>query len=187
MGDIPSVRQKRILAWLQKTPTLTTEALVDALGVSLMTVHRDLDTLAQAGLVEKVHGGVVLVNPPSVPLAGVCRLCHAPVSARTSFTIQQENGESLEACCAHCGFLLLKDYPAARVLVHDFLYNRILSADQALFLVESEVILCCMPSVLGFTCLHDATRFQRGFGGTVMTFEDTQLYLTAPQTHSHHN
>lgn len=184
MGDIPSVRRKRILDWLQENPTLTTEALVDALGVSLMTVHRDLDTLAQAGLVEKVHGGVMLVHPPKLPPAGACRLCHAPVSPRTAFSIQSETGEQIEACCAHCGFLLLEDYPAARVLVRDFLYNRVLNADQAAFVVESDVILCCMPSVLCFACPEDAERFQHGFGGTVMTFAEAQAYLTSPQAHA---
>ena len=39
--------------------------LTQRLGVSDMTIRRDLEVLARAGLIEKVHGGAVLPGAPS--------------------------------------------------------------------------------------------------------------------------
>ncbi len=57
---IPSGRQQQILTWLETEQRLTIKQLVDRFYVSGMTIHRDLDKLAEKGLVTKVHGGVEL-------------------------------------------------------------------------------------------------------------------------------
>lgn len=184
MPDIPSVRQEQIMQWLRENNTLTIENLVENLGVSLMTVHRDLDTLAQSGLVEKVHGGVMLAPAQRQESAQHCALCAMSVSPRTSFTIYTEAGEQFQACCPHCGFLLLQEHPNySRVLVHDFLYERVINAAQASYVAESSVVLCCVPGVLTFASADDAHRFQRGFGGKVMDFDRVRAYLDS--THCH--
>ena len=54
------------------------------------------------------------------------------------------------------------------MLVTDFLYCRMISASEAIYLVDSEISLCCCPGILAFATLQDAVRFQRGFGGQVM-------------------
>src|SRR5689334_15445138 len=140
MSDIPSVRQEQILRWLQDSQTLAIDDLVARLGVSLMTVHRDLDTLVHAGLAEKVHGGVTLpdVKRRNGSEDSVCKCCHLPLAARTAFVIQTESGEQVQACCPHCGLLLLNDYPASAVLAKDFLYGRTVNAWQAFYLLESD-------------------------------------------------
>lgn len=179
MSDIPSVRQEQILRWLQDSWTLTIDDLAGRLGVSLMTIHRDLDSLAHAGLAEKVHGGVTLPDARRV-VAGedaVCKCCRLPLASRTSFVIQTEAGEQFHACCPHCGLLLLNDYPTSTALAKDFLYGRTVNAWQAYFLVESDVTLCCVPSVLCFATQADAEHFQQGFNGTVMTFADALDYM----------
>jgi DeoR family transcriptional regulator, copper-sensing transcriptional repressor len=179
MADIPSARQRRIMSWLREQKTLTIDQLVQKLGVSTMTVHRDLGTLEKAGLVEKVHGGVTLADVFAPDSRG-CQLCGRPLEARTQFTLQTEAGEQLEACCPHCGFLLLDDCKSvARVLLRDYLYGRVLNAAQAYFVVDSDVALCCLPSTLCFASCSDAERFQRGFGGQVMDFETAQRHLLA--------
>lgn len=178
MPDIPSVRQEQIMQWLRENHTLTIESLVESLGVSLMTVHRDLDALAQSGLVEKVHGGVVLAPAYRQETTQACDLCGMHVSPRTSFTIYTQAGEQYQACCPHCGFLLLQEHPAySRVLVRDFLYERVINAAQASYVTESGVVLCCVPGVLTFASADDAQRFQRGFGGQVMNFDTVRAYL----------
>ncbi|MEO8607857.1 MAG: DeoR family transcriptional regulator [Chloroflexota bacterium] len=179
MSDIPSVRQEQILRWLQDSRTLTIDELALRLGISLMTVHRDLDVLVHAGLVEKVHGGVIL---PDIKRAVTgddsgCKCCHLPLVSRSAFVIQTETGEQLQACCPHCGLLLLNDYPASAVLAKDFLYGRTVNAWQAFYLLESDVTLCCVPSALCFATLADAEHFQQGFNGTVMTFADALDYM----------
>jgi DeoR/GlpR family transcriptional regulator of sugar metabolism len=50
-------RQDRILAEVRRHGGVRVSDLVDILGVSDMTVRRDLDVLARKGLVDKVHGG----------------------------------------------------------------------------------------------------------------------------------
>ncbi|MBN9619601.1 MAG: DeoR/GlpR transcriptional regulator, partial [Actinobacteria bacterium] len=55
-------RQARILAELNQSGAVRVSELTERLAVSDMTIRRDLDRLAAAGLVEKVHGGAVLVD-----------------------------------------------------------------------------------------------------------------------------
>jgi DeoR/GlpR family transcriptional regulator of sugar metabolism len=57
---LASQRRSRILEEIRRTGAVRVSALVENLGVSDMTVRRDLELLAQDGLVLKVHGGAVL-------------------------------------------------------------------------------------------------------------------------------
>lgn len=54
-------RQQLIMEQLRRTGSVRVSALTGVLGVSEMTVRRDLDSLAEAGLLVKVHGGAT--NP----------------------------------------------------------------------------------------------------------------------------
>ncbi len=53
-------RQEQILDALRQSGGVRVAELTDRLGVSYMTIRRDLDTLADLGLVEKVHGGATI-------------------------------------------------------------------------------------------------------------------------------
>lgn len=175
---IPTARQNLILRWLSENASLTIDDLSKRLEVSPMTVHRDLDTLARAGQVVKVHGGVALAEPGGERRAvDLCQLCDRPVPTRSAFAIRQADGTTVTACCPHCGFLLLETADVRSVLATDFLYGRTINAAQAAYLVESQVSICCLPSVLTFATADDARRFQLGFGGDVMTFAEARRYL----------
>jgi DeoR/GlpR family transcriptional regulator of sugar metabolism len=54
---LAEVRQMMIVEEVRRLGSVRVSELTDQLGVSEMTVRRDLDVLAQSGLVEKVHGG----------------------------------------------------------------------------------------------------------------------------------
>ena len=54
---LASQRRDRILAAVHASGAARVAELVAELGVSDMTVRRDLDALDEAGLVVKVHGG----------------------------------------------------------------------------------------------------------------------------------
>lgn len=56
---LPAERQQRILAILREEFTIRGTRLSDMLGVSEMTIRRDLDILEKKGLVERTHGGAV--------------------------------------------------------------------------------------------------------------------------------
>ncbi|MBI1256152.1 MAG: DeoR family transcriptional regulator [Chloroflexi bacterium] len=184
---LPNERQKQILLRLRDQGSVTTDDLVAHFGVSLMTIHRDLDVLVNDGLAVKVHGGVTLPERLNKASSG-CQLCHQPVQSRMAFTILAEGDEPLQACCPHCGFLLL---PGVRevvaILTKDFLYGHTLNATQGVYLLDSAVTVCCEPSALCFATREDGERFQTGFGGTLLTFAEAQAYLTTNHRSSHHH
>jgi DeoR family transcriptional regulator, copper-sensing transcriptional repressor len=179
LNEIPSARREQILHWLQESQTLTIDELVERLGVSTMTVHRDLDALVQSGLAVKVHGGVKLpAAPPSPTTALTCSMCQGSVPDRTAFVIRTTQGERLDACCPHCGLLLLDQIESiVSALAKDFIYGRMVNCWQAAYLVDCEISLCCVPAVLCFASTSDAHRFQMGFGGQVMNFAEAQNHL----------
>jgi DeoR/GlpR family transcriptional regulator of sugar metabolism len=57
-------RQSLILEDIRRTGSARVSELTQRLGVSDMTIRRDLEVLARSGLVEKVHGGAVLPGAP---------------------------------------------------------------------------------------------------------------------------
>src|SRR5258708_26987729 len=57
-------RQSLILEDIRRTGSARVGDLPQRLGVSDMTIRRDLEVLARSGLVEKVHGGAVLPGAP---------------------------------------------------------------------------------------------------------------------------
>src|SRR3954451_11825463 len=58
-------RHKLIVDELRRRGAVRVSDLTRLLSVSDMTIRRDLDALAGAGLLEKVHGGAALVGEPS--------------------------------------------------------------------------------------------------------------------------
>ena len=55
-------RQERILEALRASGGVRVSDLTEQLNVSYMTIRRDLDALAERGLVEKVHGGATIAG-----------------------------------------------------------------------------------------------------------------------------
>ena len=56
---IPAERQQRILEILREELSVRGSRLGELLGVSEMTIRRDLDALERQGIVERTHGGAV--------------------------------------------------------------------------------------------------------------------------------
>jgi DeoR/GlpR family transcriptional regulator of sugar metabolism len=63
-------RQQTILAMIRRHGGVRVADLVRELGVSDMTIRRDLEALADRGLVTKVHGGATSVGPGSTEEPG---------------------------------------------------------------------------------------------------------------------
>lgn len=188
MRTIPNLRQTQIISWLQDNETLTIKDLARRLDVSAMTVHRDLDKLVDAGIVQKVHGGVTLLKSEQLAGKGTalppCSMCGTAVSARTAFTISLEDGHKETTCCAHCGILRLNQLEhVASALTPDFIYGRIVNVFQAWYVIQSDVQLCCVPSTLCFARQSDAEKFQKGFGGQVANYQQAKEYLIKAHVH----
>ncbi|MGB9374492.1 MAG: DeoR/GlpR family DNA-binding transcription regulator [Jiangellales bacterium] len=62
---LASERQARILDEVKRRGAVRVAVLSDILGVSDMTIRRDLDVLASQGLLDKVHGGATAPAPLS--------------------------------------------------------------------------------------------------------------------------
>lgn len=61
-GQLAAHRQATIVAEVNSRGAVTVAELVDQLGVSDMTIRRDLDALDSSGLLHKVHGGATSVG-----------------------------------------------------------------------------------------------------------------------------
>lgn len=57
---LPVQRRQHIVDFLQRHGAVTLQQLATALRVSLSTLRRDLDTLADEGIVDRTHGGALL-------------------------------------------------------------------------------------------------------------------------------
>lgn len=172
-----SDRQRRLLDLLRDRGELAVAQIQEQLQVSQPTAYRDIRHLVDAGLADRTTGGLRL--PHTAPVAGpssACVQCGAAVPSRTAVIIQLSGAGGVTkgqvtACCPHCGLMALSARPdSVSGLAADFLYGRMVNVRQAAFLVESQVSLCCTPSVLCFSDAEDAVRFQRGFDGRVLDY-----------------
>ncbi|QLG92949.1 DeoR/GlpR transcriptional regulator [Pseudomonas yamanorum] len=59
VADLPSLRKQKILLLLERDGKVMASELVDHFAVSQDTIRRDLGELANAGLLQRVHGGAL--------------------------------------------------------------------------------------------------------------------------------
>ncbi len=173
----PTYREQQILSHLQKHGSASIQELADKLSVSVMTVHRDLNRLAAAGMIVKSHGSASMTSP-AAGAKDACAMCGKTVNERTAFLLHLPSGEQRRACCAHCGLMLLEmTAGATQSMTADFLRPHMVSARQATYVVESGLTVCCAPSVLSFGSEEEAEKFQKGFGGALMDMAGAIRFL----------
>jgi len=171
-------RQQKLLAIIQTGQFASIEQIVAHFDVSTPTAYRDIRALVDAGLAVKTSRGVKIAPSPEPPrLDRKCFFCSAPLSERTAFILQMQDGSQLNACCPHCGLMALSRLGVQSALTSDFIYGRMVNARQAVYLLESSVNLCCEPTVLSFASESDANRFQMGYGGSIFTLEQALIRL----------
>jgi len=171
-------REKKILELLQTQGSASIQELAEVFNVSNMTIHRDLNKLEQSGQIQKKHGGVTLVEKSLLVSEYTCAMCNKPVSERTVFIVQLDTGEKKRACCGHCGLMIQGQTSNMwQSLTTDYLHGHMVSANQAVYLVGSELNICCVPSVLSFGSQQEAEKFQKGFGGSIVNMETATQQL----------
>ncbi|WP_410626706.1 DeoR/GlpR family DNA-binding transcription regulator [Amycolatopsis sp. cmx-8-4] len=67
-GGNPELRRAAMQRLISEAGFMRVDALADEFGVSIMTVHRDLDTLTERGFLHKVRGGAT--SAPTVTFHG---------------------------------------------------------------------------------------------------------------------
>jgi DeoR family transcriptional regulator, copper-sensing transcriptional repressor len=167
-------RQRQIKELIVKRKTIKISELSEIFAVSEMTIHRDIKTMVDSGLIEKIFGGIRLVNQDDyVSNENECIVCHRSINHRWSCRLILTKNRIETACCPHCAFLqskMLRD-EVIEILCCDFFTNTTMSAKNAWFVMDTTVDLsCCQPQVLPFYQREHAEGFVRGFGGTALTY-----------------
>jgi DeoR family transcriptional regulator, copper-sensing transcriptional repressor len=166
-----SPRQNEIVKLVTVKGDLSIEELRQTIHTSQATIYREVQELAQLGLIAKVPGGVsrVEISPTR------CIQCGRENNPRTAFLIEQSDGEKYAACCSHCGLMALaKRTNVSIAMTTDFFYGTMLNASKAWYVLNSDVSLCCRPSILSFSNPDDAKRFVKGFGGEMLNYPSAQ-------------
>ncbi len=169
-----SSRQQEIVSLVNQKGALSVEEIRQLTEASQATVYREIQDLTRRGLVLKIPGGIGRVE---VSLSH-CFQCGHENNPRTTFFIEQKDGKRLAACCSHCGLLALSKLEnISLATTTDFLYGTLLNVSLAWYVLDSQVSLCCRPSILSFSEIEAAKRFVLGFGGSVVGFLEAQNSL----------
>lgn len=171
---LPIERQKRINQMIQDKKSIKIADLSKELGVSEMTIHRDIKPLIEDGLVAKTFGGITLITAEvSEHLPETCVICSRIINEKMAFRLILANDKIEIACCAHCG--LLRHHQLGKsvmqAICYDFLRQTTISAKTAWYVMDTTINMgCCQPQVLAFEWEKHANNFIKGFGGKVYSF-----------------
>lgn len=69
----------------------------------------------------------------------------------------------------------------------DFLHGHMISANQAFYLIGSDLNICCVPSILSFGSKQEAEKFQTGFGGKLAGMDEAIQFLLGTDNHAKQN
>ena len=177
---LPEERRQYILRYLREHGSAHISELRKLLGVSEMTIHRDLQHLASQGYVARVRGGAMLIQAPPRH-EDACVVCGIRSPQRTQVLFLHQDGSREVTCCAHCASVhapRLLDTQVT-ILARDFLFGHMVEAHAAYFVVNPVISVCCRPAVFAFETEEIAQRFVRGFEGQVVPWTEVQRALAA--------
>lgn len=109
-------------------------------------------------------------------MAGKCSLCGMNFAGNenTAYEITMKDGKKTTYCCPHCG-LYVHATETAKVKgarARDLISGEWLAPAEMTFLFKSSAVPACAPSWIAFGKKEEAERFQKGFGGTIHTFDE---------------
>ncbi|NHM33644.1 DeoR family transcriptional regulator [Neobacillus terrae] len=171
---LPNERRQQLLKWLKDEGPLSISDISTRLRVSEMTVYRDIKPLLEENKIVKSSGGLSLRNQPQETLKG-CSYCLKESFSRNPVQIIAHDSQVEQLCCPHCGLLRFKaiEDEVSQIICRDFLNDMTISAKLAHYLLDTDLNLnCCEPQVLTFSSRKQAEQFKKGFGGTVLGFEE---------------
>lgn len=173
---LPVERQQQILTWLKEEGTLKVSEASRRLGVSEMTVYRDIQPLAEQGKLIRASKGLAQAKEPRPAVQpDHCVYCGKGTNTRFAVQLIRIDHGVEQACCAHCGLLrygAIAD-EVAQIICRDYLTDTTIGGRMASFLIDPDVRLnCCEPQVFVFASRKEAERFRIGFGGKLFSFEE---------------
>jgi DeoR/GlpR family transcriptional regulator of sugar metabolism len=130
-------RQQLILKEVRRSGAARVSELTELLGVSDMTIRRDLDVLASAGLVDKVHGGATVSTRLSANEPGFEAKSHQQIEEKESIARAArelvEPGQAIGLTAGTTTWLLahhLLDVPGLTVVTNSLQVANVLHAER---------------------------------------------------------
>jgi DNA-directed RNA polymerase subunit RPC12/RpoP len=103
----------------------------------------------------------------------VCPKCGKEVQTQNAkFYVVYKDGKKDSFGCPHCGLSEVNKGNVKSAKATDFLRGKKIDAEKAFYLKGSEFGTCCAPYWLSFSSKDEAEKFSKGFGGTVITYEE---------------
>jgi DeoR/GlpR family transcriptional regulator of sugar metabolism len=171
---LPIERQQQILTWLEDEGILRISDISNKLGVSEMTVYRDIKPLINQNKIMKTSRGITFIRSLTQE-SQKCTYCFKNGVTRHAVQIITNQQTIEHTCCPHCGLLRYGDIQnhVSQILCRDFLNDITISAKIGHYLIGADYHLnCCHPQVLVFSTLKHAEQFQTGFGGQIFSFNE---------------
>jgi len=110
-------------------------------------------------------------------MAAKCTLCGMNLAGNenTAYEIVYMDGTAETYCCPHCGLYMhtTKKDAVKSARARDFISGEWMDPAQMTFVFKSSAVPACAPSWIGFSNKAEAENFQKGFGGTVYSFEES--------------
>ncbi|ASK64050.1 transcriptional regulator [Virgibacillus phasianinus] len=188
---LPLERQNRIKALIQEKQNVKISELSAMLGVSEMTIHRDLKPLIDKGIIMKTFGGITLAPEQSVKSSNsdTCVFCSRKINERLAYRLILSDNKIEMTCCAHCGLLRHRQLgnDVIQAICPDFFKQTTISASLAWYVMGASVEMgCCHPQVLTFERKEHADNFVKGFGGDVYGFSEAMEVIFQKMTGNDH-
>ena len=104
-----------------------------------------------------------------------CPLCGMNIAGNenTAYEITYMDGTVITYCCPHCG---LYEHATKKDMVksaraRDFISGEWMNPAEMTFVFNSSAVPACAPSWIAFGTKAEAEKFQKGFGGTIYSFD----------------
>lgn len=102
-----------------------------------------------------------------------CPKCGKEIQTENArFYVVYKDGKKGSFGCPHCGLSEVNKGNVKSAKATDFLRGKKNAAEKAFYLKGSEFGTCCAPYWLSFSSKDEAEKFSKGFGGTVMTYDE---------------
>ena len=172
---LPVERKNIIKELIVERQTMKISELSKEIGVSEMTIHRDIKPLIEEGFIAKTYGGITVAESGTKAnfASNQCDYCHREVNERFSYRLILSDNNFVTACCAHCGLLEYRQLgdQVTHAICRDFMMQTTISAQLAWYVMDTSIqVGCCQPQVLTFERKDHADKFVKGFNGEVYSF-----------------
>ncbi len=103
-----------------------------------------------------------------------CPLCGMNMAGNenTAYEVTMADGKKVTYCCPHCGLWAQAKEKVKSARARDFISGEWMNPHKMVFLANSTAIPACSPSWIAFGSKSDAEKFQKGFGGTIYSFDE---------------